>query len=82
MEISRCNGTKECVRGEDEEYCSKDSNPCAPGKEFFCALHHDCIPMEQVCDNNDDCGDGSDETRDACFNKPIKGNECVYFFQF
>ncbi|KAI3355049.1 hypothetical protein L3Q82_017927, partial [Scortum barcoo] len=39
--------------------CPPPSPPCLES-EFTCALGR-CIPTQWVCDNEDDCGDGSDE---------------------
>uniref|UniRef100_A0A3Q3NA32 SCO-spondin n=1 Tax=Mastacembelus armatus TaxID=205130 RepID=A0A3Q3NA32_9TELE len=40
--------------------CPPPSPPCLES-EFTCA-HGRCIPTQWVCDNEDDCGDGSDDT--------------------
>uniref|UniRef100_A0A8C6SYU3 Uncharacterized protein n=1 Tax=Neogobius melanostomus TaxID=47308 RepID=A0A8C6SYU3_9GOBI len=39
--------------------CPAPRSSCEPG-EFTCAGGR-CIPADWVCDNEDDCGDGSDE---------------------
>lgn len=68
---ARCNGTSECPRGEDEADCSG----CRIN-EFECA-NKKCIRKEWRCDQQNDCGDRSDEI--GCFNatvattKPITG---------
>ena len=36
------------------------SLPCDPHRRFRCA-NHKCIPKYQICDQIDNCGDGSDE---------------------
>lgn len=52
---ARCNGTKECPQGEDEDNCST----CVE-MEYMCD-NRKCIPLQWVCDKIDDCGDNSDE---------------------
>lgn len=57
---ARCNGTAECVGGEDEMDCQG----CA-GHEFQCRNGH-CIPTAWLCDKYNDCGDNSDEDLKEC----------------
>ncbi|XP_034252136.1 vitellogenin receptor [Thrips palmi] len=57
---ARCNGTAECVGGEDEMDCQG----CA-GHEFQCHNGH-CIPTAWLCDKYNDCGDNSDEELKEC----------------
>ncbi|KAJ6637160.1 putative vitellogenin receptor [Pseudolycoriella hygida] len=52
---ARCNGTAECPRGEDEANCSD----CRMD-EFECK-NKKCIRKEWRCDEQNDCGDKSDE---------------------
>lgn len=40
--------------------CDEDEFPCDVDK---------CIPMTQVCDNNTDCEDGTDESHPDCIRK-------------
>ncbi|KAG8302473.1 hypothetical protein J6590_031545 [Homalodisca vitripennis] len=58
---ARCNGTKECSRGEDEMGCSG----CME-HQFQCVDSGRCIMREWVCDGDSDCGDKSDEDPAMC----------------
>lgn len=50
--------------GEDERVKGCKNDLCHE-TEFQC--HNDqCIPKEHTCDNEDDCGDGSDESVQVC----------------
>ncbi|XP_064103031.1 low-density lipoprotein receptor-like [Macrobrachium nipponense] len=51
-----CDGTKDCMNGEDEENCET----CPPNK-FQCADKKLCIPKFQRCNMHKNCQDGSDE---------------------
>ncbi|CAH1187528.1 unnamed protein product [Phyllotreta striolata] len=53
----RCDGTKDCDGGEDEEatICS-----CTEG-EFKCKIGGGCVPETNVCDGTAQCADESDE---------------------
>ena len=44
--------------------------------EFQC-LNNKCILSNLKCDGNDDCGDNSDEEKNAC-----KGTDWIYFSCF
>ncbi|KAG5883038.1 hypothetical protein JTB14_028377 [Gonioctena quinquepunctata] len=60
---SKCNGTSECPRAEDEEGCGN----CMV-EEFSCE-NKKCIPVQWTCDGLDDCGDNSDEFAEECLRK-------------
>lgn len=63
---ARCNGTAECDDKSDERDCAN----CYVD-EFECA-NKKCIPEMWMCDNSDDCGDGSDEVPKVCAEKKAK----------
>lgn len=47
----------------DHFYLDDDQKTCVSNcTEFLCASTYKCIPNYLVCDTNDDCGDGSDES--------------------
>lgn len=49
----RCNGVKDCENGADELNCI--------GCEQFTCNNGKCITYDLVCNDDDDCGDSSDE---------------------
>lgn len=57
---------------ESQWHCGGDGVPCEemePGcaeGEAPCRESGHCVPLEWLCDNQDDCGDGSDEEGE-CF---------------
>jgi low density lipoprotein receptor-related protein 5/6 len=54
-----CDGTSQCSNGEDEVNC------CRPG-QFRCTTSGVCISAAALCDDWENCADGSDESAPAC----------------
>ena len=56
-----CNGTSECLGGEDEELAPQGS--CCPENKFRCRVDgfQICVEQDLVCDRMEDCDDGEDE---------------------
>lgn len=57
-----CNGIVECPNGEDERYCPTRAPITCKQSEFSCKNGLKCIPRIWFCDEDDDCGDNSDES--------------------
>lgn len=57
----RCNGTAECLRGEDETGCDGCQD-----HQFQCQESGRCILHDWMCDGTNDCGDNSDEDPSLC----------------
>ena len=45
--------------------CSVPGQTCAPGL-WQCEKSKECLPIEYLCDNIDDCDDASDEDATRC----------------
>ena len=71
---SVCDGTSDCLNGEDEHNCS-----CGFG---FYRCSSTCISLSKYCDYQNDCDDGSDE-KDCIFPKcsdseyQCRNKECI-----
>jgi low density lipoprotein-related protein 2 len=71
---------------EGETLCKNPTRNCT-AEEFRCS-NHKCIPKAWKCDNDDDCGDGSDEPKAECerlecpkgWSKELRGWMNPYFF--
>ncbi|XP_051787046.1 low-density lipoprotein receptor-related protein 1B [Erpetoichthys calabaricus] len=78
-----CDGDPDCPDYSDEAplnpKCSAAESLCN-GSFFMCANGR-CIPLGNICDSKDDCGDGSDERScnvNECLNRKLSGcsQEC------
>lgn len=57
-----CDGTKDCMNGEDEEHCIDNTTGDKCRKDQFrCIADKKCLPITNYCDKIPQCSDGSDE---------------------
>lgn len=66
-----CSGHPDCADGSDELECDLTVTKCNPKTQFDCGGGA-CIPLSQVCNNQQDCPKWEDEPTDKC-----GVNECL-----
>merc|ERR1712244_69438 len=64
----RCDGTKDCPEGDDEEFCGVFT---CTDEEYTCTNTGKCISKTFLCDGFDDCGDGQDEVSSTCLKNGV-----------
>ena len=60
----------EGIVGEEMRGCDRDEFQCTSGR---------CIPQSGICDNQNDCGDFSDEILNQC--EPQQGRQYSYLHE-
>uniref|UniRef100_F6YTA8 Complement component C8 beta chain n=1 Tax=Monodelphis domestica TaxID=13616 RepID=F6YTA8_MONDO len=78
---SQFNG-KACGLIDDSEPCSNMTSciiPEVPCQGFNCNLTGRCIPLSQVCNGDNDCGDGADENDCKEVTKLCQGSKNQYW---
>ncbi|KAM9572871.1 SCO-spondin-like [Guaruba guarouba] len=77
-------GCKNCTCAAGGWHCPSSLEPCPPAPcaawEFSCRADGRCVPGAWVCDNEEDCGDGSDEMcapRCAPHQHRCAGGQCL-----
>ncbi|XP_040568074.1 low-density lipoprotein receptor-related protein 8 isoform X1 [Lepeophtheirus salmonis] len=75
----QCSGAPECIDNSDEENCNfangESSLGCDADKEFDCVGDgRMCVPLEQVCDKMNNCGNWADESHEKCNINECKTN--------
>ncbi|KAM4684567.1 LOW QUALITY PROTEIN: SCO-spondin-like [Amazona ochrocephala] len=77
-------GCKNCTCAAGRWHCPSSPEPCPPAPcaawEFSCRADGRCVPGAWVCDNEEDCGDGSDEVcapRCAPHQHRCAGGQCL-----
>lgn len=62
----------------DNKHCIPDNGTrCQPGQ--FTCMNGRCIRAQWKCDNDNDCGDGSDELERVCGRASLKELEFILF---
>ncbi|XP_067938218.1 low-density lipoprotein receptor-like isoform X1 [Watersipora subatra] len=63
----RCDKTKQCEEGEDEDDCPTCTKESAASLgKFYCQQSGECISIDWKCDGMPDCDDGEDEADALC----------------
>ncbi|XP_054835437.1 very low-density lipoprotein receptor-like [Eublepharis macularius] len=60
----KCNGKPDCAEG-NESSCNTGNVTCEPG-EWQCGGGGPCLPLEQFCDDYQDCLDKSNNSAKSC----------------
>ena len=58
-----------CQQHETKSHCLLllvEMLKCDLQEEFDCGQGKECIPVDRVCDHNNDCGNWEDEPKDSC----------------
>lgn len=71
--VKKCDGTKNCAGGEDEQDCPVK---VCTSSHFKCGDQSKCIPKVWICDGDRDCPDGTDEMDCQTRSCPLNEFKC------